>query len=113
MMIRHCVLLKFQAGTSREIMDEAATGIRALPEYIPEIASYSVGFDAKLRDDNYDLAVVGDFASSDDYLVYASHPKHLEVISELLAPHLEEGALFSMNGIRNEFFESKLKQMIV
>ena len=39
--------------------------------------------------DNYDLAVIGDFASPDDYLVYASHPKHLEVISELLAPYLE------------------------
>ena len=89
MMIRHCVLLKFQAGTSEEIMNEAARGIQALPEYIPEIASYSVGFDAKLREDNYDLAVVGDFSSSDDYLVYASHPKHLEVISELLAPYLE------------------------
>ena len=66
MMIRHCVLLKFQAGTSEEIMNEAARGIRALPDYIPEIASYSVGFDAKLREDNYDLAVVGDFSSSDE-----------------------------------------------
>ena len=37
---------------------EAADGIRALPGYIPEIAMYSVGFDAKHRDDNYDLAVV-------------------------------------------------------
>ena len=88
-MIRHCVLLKFQAGTSEEIMNEAARGSRALPEHIPEISSYSVGFDAKFREDNYDLAVVGDFSSSDDYLVYASHPKHLEVISELLAPYLE------------------------
>ncbi len=88
-MIRHCVLLKFQVGTSEETMNKAATGIRALPEYIPEISNYSVGFDAKLRGDNFDLAVIGDFATSDDYLVYASHPKHLEVISELLAPHLE------------------------
>ncbi|GIS55839.1 MAG: hypothetical protein Ct9H90mP30_5240 [Actinomycetota bacterium] len=48
-MIRHCVLLKFQAGTSEEIMNEAARGIPALPEYIPQIAGYSVGFDAKLR----------------------------------------------------------------
>ena len=88
MMIRHCVLLKFHSDTSEEIMEAAADGIRALPGYIPEITMYSVGFDAKLRDDNYDLAVVGDFASPEDYLVYASHPKHLEVISELLAPYL-------------------------
>ena len=89
MMIRHCVLLKFQTGTSKEIMNNAARGVRSLPEHIPEIARYSVGFDEKLREDNYDLAVIGDFASPDDYLVYASHPKHLEVISELLAPYLE------------------------
>ena len=47
-----------------------------------------MGFDADLRDDNFDLAVVGDFNSSEDYLIYASHPKHLEGISNLLAPFL-------------------------
>ena len=88
-MIRHCVLLKFHPDTSEEIMERAAAGIRALPDFIPEFVKYSVGVDAKLREDNYDLAVIGDFATSDDYLVYASPPKHLEVISELLAPYLE------------------------
>ena len=88
-MIRHCVLLKFRSDTSEENIEAAIAGIRALPDFIPEISTYSVGFDAKLRDDNYDLAVVGDFADSGDYLVYASHPKHLEVISELLTPYLE------------------------
>jgi|TARA_B100001094_G_scaffold177776_1_gene171736 hypothetical protein len=83
------VLLKFHPDTSEQNREAAAAGIRALPDFIPEISNYSVGFDAKLRDDNYDLAVVGDFANSEDYLVYASHPKHLEVISELLVPHLE------------------------
>ena len=88
-MIRHCVLLKLSPETSDQERESAIQGIRELPEHIPEIASYTVGFDADLRDDNFDLAVVGDFNSSEDYLIYASHPKHLEVISNLLAPFLE------------------------
>ncbi len=87
-MIRHCVLLKFLPETSDDSKQAALSGIKDLPNHIPEILSYSVGFDAALRDDNYDLAVVGDFENAEAYLIYASHEKHLEVISNLLAPHL-------------------------
>ena len=89
-MIRHCVLLKFLPETSDQERERAIEGIRGLPEHIPEIAEYTMGFDADLRDGNFDLAVVGDFNSSEDYLVYASHPKHLEVISNHLAPFLAD-----------------------
>ncbi len=87
-MIRHCVLLKFLPDTSSESKQAALEGIRDLPSHIPQIISYSVGFDSNLRDDNFDLAVVGDFKNTEDYLIYASHEKHLEIISDLLAPHL-------------------------
>ena len=34
------------------------------------------------------LIILDLIENPEDYLVYASHPKHLEVISELLAPYL-------------------------
>ena len=90
MMIRHCVLLKFLPETDEKSRKAAIDGIKELPDFIPEIVKYSVGFDANLQDDNFDLAVVGDFETEEDYLVYASHPKHQTAISNLLAPFMAE-----------------------
>ena len=89
-MFRHCVMLKFSDEATNAQKDQALEGIRNLPEHIEQIVSYSVGFDAGTRNDNYDLAVVGDFISKDDYETYAEHPKHQEVITVLLTPIIQD-----------------------
>ena len=91
-MFRHCVLMRFSDDATDEQKQAAVNHVGTLREKIPEIVDYSVGLDAGLRDDNFDLAAVGDFATKADYEVYASHPYHLEVIQNHLAPILAERA---------------------
>ncbi len=89
-MFRHCVMLKFNDQASELQKVQALDGIRSLPEHIEQIVSYSAGFNAGTRTDNYDVVAVGDFFSKEDYEIYAEHPKHQEVISVLLAPIIQD-----------------------
>ena len=88
-MFRHCVMLRFKSGITEDQKNRAYEGIRSLPDHIDEVVSYSVGFNAGSRSDNYDLVVVGDFVSEADYETYAGHAKHQEVIADLIAPIID------------------------
>jgi hypothetical protein len=90
--IRHVVVFRFAAGTADEHRDGIAAALRRLPAAIPEIAGYTVGGDAGLVDGNWDFAVVGDFASVDDYFAYRDHPEHRAVIDDLIRPVVDERA---------------------
>mmetsp|Transcript_89859 Transcript_89859/g.232048 ORF Transcript_89859/g.232048 Transcript_89859/m.232048 type:complete len:456 (+) Transcript_89859:46-1413(+) len=92
MPLRHVVLLKFQAGTAEEKKAALVEGLEALPKAIPEIAGYKVGVDAGVTPEgNHDFSIVGDFASEQDYQVYAKHPAHQAVIVNLVKPILAPG----------------------
>jgi Stress responsive A/B Barrel Domain len=90
--IRHVVVFRFAAGTADEHRDAIAAALRRLPAAIPEISGYTVGGDAGLVDGNWDFAVVGDFASVDDYFAYRDHPEHRAVIDDLIRPVVDERA---------------------
>ena len=90
--IRHVVLFRFAPGTSDEQRAVIARELRGLPAAIPEIAGYTFGDDAGLVDTNWDFAVVGDFASEEDYLTYRAHPVHQAVIADHIQPVLAERA---------------------
>lgn len=83
---RHCVMMKFADEATAEQRQAMRDTVASLPSHIPEILNYSVGFDAGLRDDNYHLVVVGDFADKDAYEVYATHPEHVRVVKEVIGP---------------------------
>lgn len=85
-MLRHVVLLRFDDETSPADRDAFRAALEALPDQIPEIADYRVGFDAGLADTNHEFAIVGDFASVDDYLVYRDHPAHEAFKEKFLVP---------------------------
>jgi hypothetical protein len=89
MAIRHVVLMKFREGTTPEAVQALTDGLRALPDMIPELVDYKVGPDLDLADDSWDFAVSADFASVDDFRTYREHPRHVAVIQELIAPHVE------------------------
>lgn len=38
------------------------------------------------RDDNFDFAVVGDFADRDAYLTYRDHPEHRRIVLDIIRP---------------------------
>lgn len=87
-MFRHCVLLKFSDDTTEDQRQAVIEAMRSLPDHIEQCRTYVVGFNAGDRDDNYDIAAVGDFESKADYDIYAEHPYHLKVIQESIAPVL-------------------------
>jgi hypothetical protein len=83
---RHCVMMKFTDDATPEQREAVRVGIAALPDQIEQIRSYTVGFNAGDRPDNYDLAAVGDFDSKADYDIYAAHPDHVALIQNVIAP---------------------------
>lgn len=85
-MIRHVVLFTWADDATDEQKEAVATELRKLPAAIPEIRSYTVGPDAGINQGNHEFAVVADFDSVDDYLVYRDHPLHQAVIADRIKP---------------------------
>ena len=87
-MFRHTVLLKLSDDATEEHKAAIREALAALPAAIPEIEAYTIGTNAGDRPDNYDIAVIGDFADKAAYQVYAEHPAHVGAIQEHIAPIL-------------------------
>ena len=85
-MFRHVVLFTWKEGTTREQQQRVADELRRLPGVIGQIRGYQVGLDAGLAPGNYQFAVVADFGTVDDYLVYRDHPVHRAIIAEHIQP---------------------------
>jgi hypothetical protein len=85
-MFRHVVMIAFSEDATDEQKQALRDGLAALPEHIPEIRTYRIGDDAGLAPDNYDLVVVGDFEDRDGFLAYLEHPRHQELVKNLLRP---------------------------
>jgi Stress responsive A/B Barrel Domain len=85
-MFRHASLFTFTPETTQERQQELARQLRTLPGAIQEIKVYHVGPDAGLNPGNYQVGIVADFASVEDYLVYRDHPVHQELIQAYVRP---------------------------
>lgn len=79
-------MFRWVEGTTPEQIHSVSAGLDSLPGAIPEIAEYRHGVDAGFNKGNFDYAVVGDFATVDNYLIYRDHPVHKQLITDLLAP---------------------------
>ncbi|HVB53591.1 MAG TPA: Dabb family protein [Candidatus Acidoferrales bacterium] len=89
-MIKHVVLMRFRDDSPPGTVAAVVAGLAALPAQIPEIRSMSSGPDLGVIPNGCDLAIVVEFANSEDYLVYANHPAHRRVIEELIEPFVVE-----------------------
>lgn len=89
---RHVVTFVFREDATEEQIAAISQGLGALPDQIPEIRGYHFGPDAGINDGNHHFAVVADFESVDEYLVYRDHPAHQVVIAERIRPILASRA---------------------
>jgi len=87
-MFRHVVLLAWTDEATSEQKAEVAAQLSKLPGVIPEIRQYVIGADAGVNQGNHDFAVVADFDSAEDYVVYRDHPAHQEIIATHIRPIL-------------------------
>jgi hypothetical protein len=85
-MIRHHVITtlnddaKHMGPVIRDALLEWVAGV-------PECASFAIGLDLELADNTGDIAIVAEFDSVEDYRVYATDERHLEIISTMIAPN--------------------------
>lgn len=85
--MRHCVMFTWNDGVGDDVVEAVRAGLDRLAE-LDVVAAYRHGPDAGIADGNWDYAVVGDFATVDDYRVYAADPDHVALIGELIRPNI-------------------------
>ena len=91
-MIRHVALFRFVDDLESGAIDDVDRALAALPGSIDVLAAFRHGRDLDLTEGAWDYAVVADFATADDYHAYATHPRHVEVVTTTIRPILAEAA---------------------
>ena len=89
-MFRHVVLLRWTPEATTADQEALAEALGRLPDAIPAIRAYRFGPDAGLSGENFDFAVVADFADAEGYELYRDHPAHRAVIAERIRPIVAE-----------------------
>ena len=90
--VRHCVLGAFTDEATAEQKEAMFAAIRAMPAKVPGICSLVCGPDLGLADGNHGFAINVEFATEEDYKVYATHPEHIDLITKHIKPILKPGS---------------------
>jgi len=90
-MFRHCVMFKFKPETTDAQKAQISAGFDRLIE-LDVVQRFAHGPDAGLREGNWQHVVVADFKSKEDYLVYATHPQHVELLQQHVLPNISDRA---------------------
>ena len=80
--------MKFTPEASEEQVQAVLDGLAMMPSAMDFIRRYEFGRDVGSLDVSYDLALVADFDSEEDYRRYAANPDHVKVIEERIRPIL-------------------------
>jgi hypothetical protein len=91
-MIRHVAVFRFNDNITEEYMDRIDETLATLPSIIPQIIAFSSGRSAHVTSGAWDYGVVADFATPADYLVYAANPEHVDMVQNLVGPHVVEAS---------------------
>jgi hypothetical protein len=91
-MIRHVVVFRWNESVTDADLTAMSAALDALPAAIPEIAGYRHGRDLGLHPANFQYAIVGDFASADDFATYRDHPEHQRFIAEHITGRVADRA---------------------
>lgn len=92
-MIRHIVMFKlkdaYEGKTAMEIAQQAKERAECLAERIPSLKRLDVCMNSKdAATDNYELALVCDFADLDGLNAYQVHPEHV-AFGKFITPRRE------------------------
>ena len=78
-MLTHIVCWKYKPETTEEQRARHVAKLRALPEVIPNIISFSVGRDILRLDRSYDTGLVAVYPDKAALDFYTDHPQHQDV----------------------------------
>ena len=78
-MLTHIVIWKYKADAGDEERREHVAMLRRLPALIPEVQSFSVGFDVLKLPRSYHTGLVSTFRDRAGLEAYTVHPDHVAV----------------------------------
>ena len=78
-MLTHIVCWKYKPETTEEHRADHVSRLRALPEAIPNILSFSVGRDILHLERSFDTGLVATYPDRAALDFYTDHPQHQEV----------------------------------
>lgn len=84
-MFRHVVMFKWNDDVDEAHIEQTAAALTALAADMPQVRDYRHGRDLGITDGNFDYAIVGEYDSVDDYVVYRDHPDHQALIQKYIA----------------------------
>ena len=92
--LRHVVLFKFKAHTSKEKIKEIEKAFSDLPSKISQIKGYEWGLNNSPEGLNKGLThcFFLSFESEEDRAIYLPHPDH-KAFGQLLTPHLDDAVV--------------------
>jgi hypothetical protein len=78
-MLTHIVIWKYRPETTQAEREEHVSRLRRLPQFIPHVESFIVGFDELRLPRSYDTGLVATFRDRAGLEEYDRHPEHLLV----------------------------------
>lgn len=78
-MLTHIVVWKYRSDIEQVVREEHVARLRRLAAIIPEIVSFSVGFDVLNLPRSYDTGLVATFRDRAALEAYTIHPEHVLV----------------------------------
>ncbi len=88
-MLHHVVTFKLKPDAPADQVERIGEAVNALAAQLPEVRSMAVGRDLALRDGNASFAIAAQFDDVEGFKVYADHPEHVRIITELIGPFIE------------------------
>ncbi len=85
---RHTLLMKFTDEATPDQIRSLLEALLGIPDEMGFIRRYEPGLDLGLVEASFDMALVADFDSEEDWRSYNSHPAHLALVDEHLRPIL-------------------------
>jgi hypothetical protein len=76
-MLTHIVIWKYRADIEQAVREEHVARLRLLPSFIPDIASFNIGFDMLGLPRSYDTGLVAVFRDRAALDAYTIHPEHI------------------------------------
>lgn len=92
--LRHVVLFKFKANTSKKDIEKVEAAFSALPSKIPQIVGYEWGINNSPEglDKGFTHCFFLTFRSEEDRAIYLPHPDH-KAFGSILTPYLEDATV--------------------
>ncbi len=81
-------MVKWKPEATYEQRMAALSGVKALAHRIPQIRQLTIGENAAIDKDTFDIVVTVDFGDANDYVVYRDHPDHRALMETVLRPIL-------------------------